>query len=165
MLKYDKLFKLLAEHGYNTTRIRNEKIIGQSTLYSLKNGTKGIDSKTIDKFCKLFNCQPSDIMEYVPDENVNNISVSIHENNNNVQSVLSENESELLELFRKFNSREQLKIIVRIEDIYDRKISACNNSSDTAVMIARNKSQTEPKKRISGDFSDILNAPDSTGKY
>lgn len=68
MLKYDKLFNLLKENGYTTTRIRNEKVIGQATLYGLKNGTKGIDAKTINKLCKIFNCQPSDIMEYVPDE-------------------------------------------------------------------------------------------------
>lgn len=68
MLKYDRLFQLLESNGYNTTRIRNEKVLGQATLYGLKNGTKGIDAKTIDKLCKLLSCQPSDIMEYVPDE-------------------------------------------------------------------------------------------------
>ena len=71
MLRYDKLFKLLESNGYNTTRIRNEKIMGQATLYGLKNGTKGIDAKTIDKLCKLLDCQPSDIMEYIPDESEN----------------------------------------------------------------------------------------------
>ena len=71
MLKYDRLFKLLENNGYNTTRIRNERVLGQATLYGLKNGTKGIDAKTIDKLCKLLNCQPSDIMEYIPDENAN----------------------------------------------------------------------------------------------
>ena len=69
MLLYDKLFARLKEYGYNTTRIRSEKILGQSTLYGLKNGSKGIDAKTINKLCALLDCQPGDLMEYVPDDN------------------------------------------------------------------------------------------------
>lgn len=68
MLKYDKLFKLLEENGYTATKIRETAIIGQATYYGLKNGTKGIDAKTINKLCKVFNCQPGDILEYVPDQ-------------------------------------------------------------------------------------------------
>ncbi len=67
MLKYDKLFELLKKNGYNVSKIREQAILGQATYYGLKNGTKGIDAKTIDKLCKLLNCQPGDIMEYVPD--------------------------------------------------------------------------------------------------
>ena len=65
MIKYDKLFELFKDNGYTTYRIRQEKIIGQSTLQALKNGTGGLDHKTIDKLCDLFNCQPNDIMEFV----------------------------------------------------------------------------------------------------
>jgi len=65
-LKYDKMFELLKAHGYNTTRIRKENILGQRTLTAIKNGTGGIDYRTIEKLCGLFNCQPNDIMEYIP---------------------------------------------------------------------------------------------------
>ncbi|MDR2572214.1 MAG: helix-turn-helix transcriptional regulator [Oscillospiraceae bacterium] len=34
----------------------------------MKNGTGGLDAKTISKLCKLLNCQPGDIMEYVSEE-------------------------------------------------------------------------------------------------
>ena len=67
-IKYDKLFALLKEKGYNTTRIRRENIIGQGTLTAIKNGTGGLDAKTIAKLCALLDCQPGDIMEYVPEE-------------------------------------------------------------------------------------------------
>ncbi|MCL2637847.1 MAG: helix-turn-helix transcriptional regulator [Oscillospiraceae bacterium] len=70
-IKYDKLFALLKEKGYNTTRIRREKLIGQGTLTAIKNGTGGLDAKTISKLCKLLNCQPGDIMEYVGEEGEN----------------------------------------------------------------------------------------------
>ncbi len=68
MIKYDKLFVLLKERGYNTYRIRKEKVIGQSTLQALPSGEGKLDPKTIDKHCGLLKCQPGDIMEWVPDE-------------------------------------------------------------------------------------------------
>lgn len=68
MLKYDKLFALFKQNDINTTKIRQENIMGQATYYGLKNGTKGLDAKTINKLCRLLNCQPGDIMEYVPDD-------------------------------------------------------------------------------------------------
>lgn len=62
---YDKLFILLKEKGYSTYRIRKEKLIGQGTLTAIKNGTGGLDSKTIARLCETLDCQPADIMEYV----------------------------------------------------------------------------------------------------
>jgi len=67
-IKYEKLFQLLKEKGWNTTRIRNEKLIGQGTLTALRHGTGGLDHKTIAKLCKVLNCQPGDLMEYVDEE-------------------------------------------------------------------------------------------------
>ena len=66
-IKYDKLMALLKEKGYTTYRIRKEKLLGQGTLTALKNGTGGLDSKTISKLCEVLECQPGDIMEYVKD--------------------------------------------------------------------------------------------------
>ena len=67
-IRYDKLFALFKEKGINTTRIRRENIIGQATLTAIKNGTGGLDAKSISKLCALLDCQPGDIMEYVPDK-------------------------------------------------------------------------------------------------
>ena len=63
---YTKLFDLLKEKGYSTYRIRQEKLIGQATLSALKNGTGGLDAKTIARLCEMLNCQPGDLMEYRP---------------------------------------------------------------------------------------------------
>lgn len=65
---YKKLFDKLEKNGWTTYRIRKEKLIGQATLTALKNGTGGLDSKTINKLCEVFQCQPGDLMEYVPDD-------------------------------------------------------------------------------------------------
>ena len=69
-IKYDKLFRLLAEKGYTTYKIRKEKLIGQGTLTALKHETGGLDHKTIAKLCKVLECQPGDLMEYKED-NIN----------------------------------------------------------------------------------------------
>ena len=68
MIKYDKLYALLKANGYTTYTVRKENLIGQGTLTAIKNGKGGLDRKTIDKLCKKFNCQPGDLMEYVPDD-------------------------------------------------------------------------------------------------
>ena len=62
---YDRLFELLKEKGYTTYKIRQEKQIGQATLTAIKNGTGGLDAKTIARLCEVLDCQPGDLMEYV----------------------------------------------------------------------------------------------------
>lgn len=69
-ISYDKLFDLLESKGWTTYRIRKEKLIGQGTLTALKNGTGGLDSKTISRICERLNCQPGDIMEYVEESDI-----------------------------------------------------------------------------------------------
>jgi len=66
-IKYDKLFLLLKENGYTTYKLRKDKIIGESLMQKLREGGD-IDTRTIKKFCELLDCQPGDIMEYIPDE-------------------------------------------------------------------------------------------------
>ncbi|MBQ8388814.1 MAG: helix-turn-helix domain-containing protein [Clostridia bacterium] len=56
----------LKSAGYSTTRIRNEKLIGQSYLQQLRNG-EIVSTACLDKLCKLLDCQPGDILEYVED--------------------------------------------------------------------------------------------------
>jgi putative transcriptional regulator len=65
---YNKLFDLLKEKGYTTYKIRREKLIGQATLTAIKNGTGGLDAKTIARLCEVLDCQPGDLMEYVKDD-------------------------------------------------------------------------------------------------
>lgn len=67
-IKYDKLFRLFEEKGITTYRIRKENIVSQGTLTKMKNGSGSIDTRTIDKICRVLNCQPGDILEYVPDD-------------------------------------------------------------------------------------------------
>ena len=66
-IKFDKLFSLMKKRELSTYRIRQENIIPQGTLTSLKNN-KSVTTDTINKLCKILNCQPGDIMEYVDED-------------------------------------------------------------------------------------------------
>ena len=56
----------LREKGYNTTRLRKDKIFGESTMQEFR--TNGIvPYKSIDRLCALLGCQPGDVLEYVPE--------------------------------------------------------------------------------------------------
>ena len=56
----------LREHGYSSTRIREEKLIGQAYLQQIRHGEL-VSWKTINTLCKLLDCQVGEIVEYIPD--------------------------------------------------------------------------------------------------
>ena len=64
---YTKLFDLLKEKGYSTYRIRKEKLISEASMTALRNGKGGLEHKTIERLCRVLDCQPGDLMEYVPE--------------------------------------------------------------------------------------------------
>ncbi len=66
-IAYTKLLNLLEEHGLTTYKIRKDKIISESTLQNIREG-KRITTDSIAALCEALNCQPGDILEYVPDE-------------------------------------------------------------------------------------------------
>jgi len=65
-ISYAKLFALIKERGKSEYYLRKNGI-SSSILDKLKHGTGGLDARTIEKLCRLLNCQPGDIMEYEPD--------------------------------------------------------------------------------------------------
>ena len=54
----------LKEAGYNTNRIRKEKIMGESMLQKLRSGQL-VSWATIDLICDLLDCQPGDLIEFI----------------------------------------------------------------------------------------------------
>ena len=68
MFKYKiDILTELSNHGYNTTMIRKNKLLGEATLQDIrKNKIVGINS--LDKICNLLDCQIGDIIEHVKDE-------------------------------------------------------------------------------------------------
>ena len=58
----------LKEKGITSYRIRKEKIIGERQMQQIRQG-EIVSTACLDKLCVLLECQPGDILEYVP-ENV-----------------------------------------------------------------------------------------------
>ena len=63
--KIDIMAALKAK-GYTSTKIREEKLIGQSYLQQIRHGEL-VSWKTLDTLCALLECQPADLVEYVED--------------------------------------------------------------------------------------------------
>ena len=57
----------LKKKGYSSTRIREEKLIGQSYLQQLRRGEL-VSWKTLDTICALLECQPGDLIEFQKEE-------------------------------------------------------------------------------------------------
>ena len=67
-INYDKLISIFENKGITSYTLKQEKIVGQSAWKKIHGGGH-IDTRTIEALCKYLNCQPGDILEYVPDEN------------------------------------------------------------------------------------------------
>lgn len=60
--RFDVL-QALKNAGYNTSRIRKEKLLAESTLQKLRSDEM-VAIINIDTICRLLNCQPGDILKY-----------------------------------------------------------------------------------------------------
>ena len=58
----------LKEHGYNTTKLRKERLLSEGAIQSLRE-KKPISWANIEKLCQLMECQPNSFLEYCEDSN------------------------------------------------------------------------------------------------
>lgn len=63
--KFDVL-ESLKEAGYNTTRLRREKLLGENAIQSLRRGEM-VGVIALEKICMLLDMQPGNIIKYVED--------------------------------------------------------------------------------------------------
>lgn len=59
----------LKESGYNTTRLRKEKLLNESVIQYLREG-KPVGAKALNNICMLLDMQPGNIIKYVEDNNM-----------------------------------------------------------------------------------------------
>lgn len=52
--------------GYNTSLIRKEHLLGEATLQKFRQ-KELVSWQNIDTLCRLLQCQPGDLIEYIPD--------------------------------------------------------------------------------------------------
>lgn len=65
-IHYNNLQTLMEIKGIKKFDLRKAGVNSQILDKALSNGN--IDTRTINKLCRLLNCQPGDFMEYVPDD-------------------------------------------------------------------------------------------------
>lgn len=81
-ISYKKLITLFKERGINSYTItKKDKILGQATWKKIHEGGH-IDTRTIEALCKYLDCQPGDILEYVPDNTLDKSNTIYSKNNN-----------------------------------------------------------------------------------
>ena len=58
------VLETLKESGYNTTRLRKEKLLGENAIQSLRRGEM-VGIIALEKICALLDMQPGNIVKYV----------------------------------------------------------------------------------------------------
>ncbi len=61
------ILEALKLKGYTTYKLQQDKLLANSTIQKLRTGGQ-LSWTNIETICKLLNCQPGDIIEYVEDE-------------------------------------------------------------------------------------------------
>ena len=66
-LKYKiDVIAALKEAGYNTNRIRKEKIMGEAMLQKIRGGQM-VSWATLETLCNLMDSQPGNLIEFIHD--------------------------------------------------------------------------------------------------
>ena len=61
------VMKLLKEAGYSSTRLRREKLLGETYMKQLRNGEM-VSWKALDTICRVLDCKPGDLLDRVEDK-------------------------------------------------------------------------------------------------
>ena len=61
------ILEALKNKGYTTYTLRKGKLLSESTIQKLRVG-EGVAWDNLETLCKLLDCQPSDLMEYVKED-------------------------------------------------------------------------------------------------
>lgn len=65
MIDYSPFWKTLEQSEENWYTLTSKHNISHSTLHRLKHN-KDISTKTINDLCRILNCQPENILRYIP---------------------------------------------------------------------------------------------------
>ena len=58
------VLEALKEAGYNTTKLRKEKLLNESAIQYIREG-KPVGAKALDNICMLLDMQPGNILKYI----------------------------------------------------------------------------------------------------
>jgi len=107
------ILEALKNIGYSTYQIRQNNILNQSTVTKLRNNETTLTLVNINKLCKLLDCQPGDLLEYVPDEEVKEENTQEEvpiKKDEEIKSTTTEGEQEEKEKPKGISVREMKKV-------------------------------------------------------
>ncbi len=61
------VLEALKKAGYSSYKIRQEKLLGERVLSRLRH-QESVSYDVLALICKLLNCQPGNLLEYIPDD-------------------------------------------------------------------------------------------------
>ena len=64
MISYENLWKVMKEKGISQYALIKQHHISPGQITRLKRN-ESVSTHTIEMFCKILDCQPGDIMEYI----------------------------------------------------------------------------------------------------
>ena len=68
MIIYDKLWITAKQKGISNYALTTKYNISKSQLYRLRHN-QNVSTNTIDRLCNILECDVSEIMEHIPDNN------------------------------------------------------------------------------------------------
>lgn len=101
MIVYNKLIKILKERNITFTELRIRLKLGTTTVAKI-NKNQIISLEVIDKLCDYLKLQPGDILEFIPEEPMENILEEYENIITDPNTPLTEKLAKSLELGLKF---------------------------------------------------------------
>lgn len=68
MIKYDKLWETAEKRGITKSMLTKKYNVSKAQLYRLRYN-QPVSTNTLDRLCNILECDISDIMEHIPDNN------------------------------------------------------------------------------------------------
>lgn len=67
MISYEKLWQVMKQKGVSQYMLIKTYHVSAGQLTRLRRN-ESVSTHTIEVFCKILDCQPGDLMTYIPDE-------------------------------------------------------------------------------------------------
>lgn len=67
LISYKPFLKLLIDKEIKPKKLMDDGVLSRSTMFKINKG-QSISLDVIDKICDYLNCQPGDLLEFIPDK-------------------------------------------------------------------------------------------------
>ena len=147
MVNIDNLFKMISERGISQSKLAENTSISTGNISDWKKGKSMPSAVKLDELATYFDCSVDYLLGRTDNPNPSN----------NV--TLSNDQNRLLQMYSLLSDMEKGEILGELK-----AMTANKRPIQTIRAVARSV-DNRPPRLITGDFSDILDAPDISDKY